>query len=220
MAQRPAPHDTLAPLLGQRMNAGAWAGWEMRCPSPRSVPISERQSVGDPSRSTSPNWPTCCFAPKTGLGSARTPTTWPARRRRRAPARGRARPRQQSSLRYTRLGQVGGGGGLVVSHEAMYSPHVQEAEMVRRFSVAEARAQLPHLLHAVEHGEQVEITRRGEPVAVVLSLSEFRRIAGPHGGFNEDFARWHQSAGTEDRDLPVDYFRNLRDRGPGRRVRV
>ena len=53
------------------------------------------------------NWPTCCFGPKTGLGSAKTPTTWAARRTaHRGPQEtpedrreGAPCPRQQSSMR-------------------------------------------------------------------------------------------------------------------------
>ncbi|MEB3321844.1 MAG: type II toxin-antitoxin system prevent-host-death family antitoxin, partial [Synechococcaceae cyanobacterium] len=42
------------------------------------------------------------------------------------------------------------------------------AAFMRRFSVAEAKAQLSALLQAVEAGEEVEITRRGTPVARLI----------------------------------------------------
>lgn len=41
---------------------------------------------------------------------------------------------------------------------------------MRRVSVAEAKAQLSALLDAVERGEELEITRRGKPIAKVTPL--------------------------------------------------
>ncbi len=92
--------------------------------------------------------------------------------------------------------------------------------MKRTFTVAEARMNLPNLLHAVEHGEQVEITRRGKPVAVVLSIADYQRLGRTTSGFWNDFAAWRASTAPEDLDLPEDYFSTLRDRSPGRDVKL
>jgi prevent-host-death family protein len=43
-------------------------------------------------------------------------------------------------------------------------------------SVAEAKAHLTRLLHQVETGEAVHITRRGQAVAVLLSEAEYERL--------------------------------------------
>ena len=48
--------------------------------------------------------------------------------------------------------------------------------MAHRYSVAEARAHLPSILVQAEAGEAVELTRRGRPVAVVLSHEAFERV--------------------------------------------
>lgn len=90
--------------------------------------------------------------------------------------------------------------------------------MSRRYSVAEARAHLPSLLDSVERGEEVEITRRGRPVAVVVSLAEYERLKGTRVGFAETFARWRAEVRDEDL-VPDEFFAGLRDRSPGRRVR-
>jgi prevent-host-death family protein len=92
--------------------------------------------------------------------------------------------------------------------------------MARRFTVAEARAHLPNLLHAVEHGEQVEITRRGKPVAVVLSFPDFQRLEHGPGGFWNDFLAWRNSVRDDDLALPDDWAGSLRDRSPGRDVKL
>jgi len=42
--------------------------------------------------------------------------------------------------------------------------------------IAEAKTQLPRLIHQAERGEAVHITRRGKPVAVLLSEDEYARL--------------------------------------------
>jgi cellobiose PTS system EIIB component len=90
----------------------------------------------------------------------------------------------------------------------------------QRVTVAEARSRLPRLLHAVERGQAVEITRRGQPVAVVVSLADYRRISGKPGDAWEAYERWSASVDAADRELPDDFFSALRDRSPGRGVRL
>ncbi len=43
-------------------------------------------------------------------------------------------------------------------------------------SIAKAKTQLTRLIHQVERGEAVHITRRGKPVAVLLSEDEYARL--------------------------------------------
>lgn len=90
--------------------------------------------------------------------------------------------------------------------------------MTKKYSVAEARKQLPKLLHDIEDGQAVEITRRGQPVAVVLSLADYRRLANAPGAFGEAYGAWRRSVDDADLDLPDDYFDGLRDRSVGREV--
>ncbi|MEW6280102.1 MAG: type II toxin-antitoxin system Phd/YefM family antitoxin [Candidatus Eremiobacterota bacterium] len=45
----------------------------------------------------------------------------------------------------------------------------------RRYTIAEARDQLARIVHAVESEGPVEFTRRGKPVAVLVSLSDYGR---------------------------------------------
>lgn len=89
--------------------------------------------------------------------------------------------------------------------------------MPRSCSVAETRDQLPRLLRAVEKGERVEITRRGRPVAVVVSAAEYERLRSARRPFREVYEEWRASL-KSDADLPPDFFRSLRDRSPGRDV--
>ena len=43
-------------------------------------------------------------------------------------------------------------------------------------SIADAKAQFTRLIHRAERGEAVHITRRGKPVAVLVSEDEYRRL--------------------------------------------
>ena len=43
-------------------------------------------------------------------------------------------------------------------------------------SIADAKNQLPALIHQAEAGKPVTITRRGKPVAVVVSVQEYEHL--------------------------------------------
>ncbi|MBT9587641.1 type II toxin-antitoxin system Phd/YefM family antitoxin [bacterium] len=84
---------------------------------------------------------------------------------------------------------------------------------MRDFTVAEARNQLPNLLHLVESSGSVQISRRGKPVAVVMSMHDYQKLkqAGPtFAEFLSDFRDRHDLTGLED------VFLDVRDRTPGR----
>lgn len=50
--------------------------------------------------------------------------------------------------------------------------------MTKQYSIAAAKNQLSKVVHEAEGDGYVELTRRGRPVAVVLSLSEYDRLRG------------------------------------------
>lgn len=86
--------------------------------------------------------------------------------------------------------------------------------MARRYSISEARAHLAEIVRAAEAGAIVELTRRGEPIAVVASpskLASSARFAEAYASFvaRHDLARDGISEGYTD---------ELRDRGEGREV--
>jgi prevent-host-death family protein len=66
--------------------------------------------------------------------------------------------------------------------------------MSRRHSIAEARHDLARIVHESEGGDPIELTRRGEPVAVMPSMGEYRRLAEGKRDFwkaYEEFRRGH-----------------------------
>ena len=46
----------------------------------------------------------------------------------------------------------------------------------KRYSIAEARSNLPSIVDQAEAGHEIELTRRGKPVAVLVSLRELQRL--------------------------------------------
>jgi prevent-host-death family protein len=50
--------------------------------------------------------------------------------------------------------------------------------MAHKYSLAEAKAQLPAIIDQAEEGETIELTRHGKSIAVVISLAEFERLKG------------------------------------------
>lgn len=88
--------------------------------------------------------------------------------------------------------------------------------MTKRYSIAEARDQLPRVIHEVESGQYAELTRRGKPVAVLLSVHEFRRLAGQSTGFWQAYTTFREDVDVPGLGLKKGDFAGLRDRHPGR----
>jgi len=86
------------------------------------------------------------------------------------------------------------------------------------YSVAALRAELARAVRRAEAGETVEITRRGEPVAVLLGRGAYERLRRG-GDFWERFTRFRKERDLGALDLdPDEIFRDIRDRSPGREV--
>lgn len=52
--------------------------------------------------------------------------------------------------------------------------------MEKDYSIAQAKQDLPAIVHEVERSGRARLTRRGRPVAVVLSIAEFERLESAH----------------------------------------
>jgi prevent-host-death family protein len=86
-------------------------------------------------------------------------------------------------------------------------------------SVAEMRGKLAEIVDAVERGQRMAITRRGKPVAVLLSVEELRRLTSPRPSFSAAYALWRAKF-EPDVDVAPGYFESLRDKAPGRDVEL
>jgi prevent-host-death family protein len=85
----------------------------------------------------------------------------------------------------------------------------------RRYSVAEARDRLPALVHEAQ-AVPVEITRRGTPVAAIVSIEDYQQILRARQGFGDLYERFRREAADADLDAASRALVNLRDPSPGR----
>ena len=87
-----------------------------------------------------------------------------------------------------------------------------------RYSVAEAKNQLPELLREVQKGNSVEITKHGEPVAIVLSIGDYQQLINKKkaNSFINKVAALRASDDFE--ALTEDDLKDIRDRSTGREV--
>lgn len=83
-------------------------------------------------------------------------------------------------------------------------------------SIADAKNHLPKLVQQAEAGEPVRITRRGLPVAVLLSESAYARLASPREGIGEFLKGWRAEAERLAAFAEGNEFEGLRDNAPGR----
>lgn len=87
--------------------------------------------------------------------------------------------------------------------------------MRKRYSISEAKDRLSRLVHAAARNGAVEITRRGRPVAMLVSMQEYERLHGRRVGFWQALEAFRRGAGG-DMALGDDVFLDLRDRSTGR----
>ncbi len=84
------------------------------------------------------------------------------------------------------------------------------------YSIAEARDKFAALIHQVETGsEPVRVTRRGEPVAVILSLEVYEQLSKTppaQRDFWESYQAWRERWAVEEWDDEFDPFADVRDR--------
>jgi prevent-host-death family protein len=90
--------------------------------------------------------------------------------------------------------------------------------MAKRYSIAEARSNLPSIVDLAEAGQEIELTRRGKPVAVVMSLRELERLRGERVPFGEAYRRFLQTHQLRELGVDEDIFASARDRDAGRKV--
>ena len=83
--------------------------------------------------------------------------------------------------------------------------------MTKRYSISDARSNLPGLVHDVERGLAVELTRRGKPVAVLLSIDEDHRLRDRKSGFWDALQEWRSTVDWDELGDIDQVFRDVRD---------
>jgi prevent-host-death family protein len=90
--------------------------------------------------------------------------------------------------------------------------------MSPRYSIAEARSRLPSIVDQAEAGVEVELTRRGQPVAVLVSRREFERLRGRRVHFGDAYKRFLETHSLREIGVEADFAAAVRDRATGRKV--
>lgn len=86
------------------------------------------------------------------------------------------------------------------------------------YSIARARDRLPRLVHDAEKGLAVELTRRGRPVAVLISASQYERFVKSKPSFWAALVDFRKRAELRSLRLGPRLFKKVRDKSTGREV--
>jgi prevent-host-death family protein len=92
--------------------------------------------------------------------------------------------------------------------------------MSKRYSIAEARHNLAAIVHELEVMPHIELTRRGEPVAILLSIDEFRRLSANETRFWDAYVTFRDAVKLPELQLELEIFDGVRDRSSGREVHL
>jgi prevent-host-death family protein len=85
--------------------------------------------------------------------------------------------------------------------------------MIKTYSIAEAKNHLPELIREAEQTGSVQVTRRGKPVAIILSTSEYERLKQRKINFRDAVSAFRRRLDREGIDLnPDDIYADIRDR--------
>lgn len=86
------------------------------------------------------------------------------------------------------------------------------------YSIAEARNQFAALIRdAEENNQPVQVTRRGQPVAVILSAEEYARLLAnqPERNFWAAYQEWRQHWNITELDMdPDEIWGDIREKTP------
>ena len=92
--------------------------------------------------------------------------------------------------------------------------------MTKSYSVARARAKLAAIVDEVESGEDIELTRRGKKVAVVMSAARYARLRGDRVAFMTAYETFRADHDLSVTGIEHDWAGELRDRDVGRGVKL
>jgi prevent-host-death family protein len=95
----------------------------------------------------------------------------------------------------------------------MYIP-----KMSKRYSIAEARSNLPMLIDEAEAGGEVELTRRGKPVAVLISPKQLEKLRSDRPRFADAYRTFLQQHALQEVGVEGGFFQAGRKKVTARKV--
>jgi prevent-host-death family protein len=69
---------------------------------------------------------------------------------------------------------------------------------MRTSTIAEAKNNLSQLIHQLETGEVIHLTRYGKPVAVLISENQYQRAMGSNKSLNSAILNWRNQLNQND----------------------
>src|SRR5689334_21625601 len=92
------------------------------------------------------------------------------------------------------------------------------SRMPKQYSIADARRNLPTVVDEAESGSEVQLTRQGRAVAVVISIEEYEGLKARQTTFAEAYGVFRKKFPEGREGVSPRYFRAIRERGRGREV--
>lgn len=92
--------------------------------------------------------------------------------------------------------------------------------MPKTYTVAGARAKLAEIVDEVKSGKDVELTRRGKKVAVLMSPARYARLRGERVAFATAYESFRAEYDLGEVGLDPGWDHEVRDRHVGRNVKL
>lgn len=92
--------------------------------------------------------------------------------------------------------------------------------MAKTYTIANARAKLADIVDEVEAGSEVELTRRGKKVAVLMSAARYARLRGERVAFMTAYETFRAGHDLAVAGLDRSFARGLRQRDVARPVKL
>ena len=90
--------------------------------------------------------------------------------------------------------------------------------MMPSYSIAEARNRFAQIVHELKHVSRVEVTRRGRPVAILISVEEFEVLRAGRITFASAYDAFRSAHDLAKEEIEPEIFEGLRDPSPGREM--
>lgn len=90
--------------------------------------------------------------------------------------------------------------------------------MRKSYSIAEARDRFTSLIRKVEEDTTVELTRRGKPVAIIMSVQQYQQLKAGQRGFWQAYESFRSRHDLQALDIQPEIFSDIRESDPGREV--
>jgi len=87
-----------------------------------------------------------------------------------------------------------------------------------RYSIAEARNHFAEIVHDLKHVSRVEVTRRGRPVAILISVEEFEMLRAENITFMCAYETFRNTHDLAKEKIEPGVFDDLRDPSVGREM--